>query len=85
MLRHTAASALGLLLAANAAFAAPFMIVGNDEKIIWDAAGKPVLSPPGKDTVQIVDLAKPEAPKIVASLPLMNTVIGPADQPRDHA
>jgi len=77
MLRHTAASALGLLLAANAAFAAPFMIVGNDEKIIWDAAGKPVLSPPGKDTVQIVDLAKPEAPKIVATLQLENSVVGP--------
>jgi len=34
--------------------AAPFMIVGNDEKILWDDAGKPVLSLPGKDSVLIV-------------------------------
>jgi DNA-binding beta-propeller fold protein YncE len=77
MLRHAAATAFGLLLAANTAFAAPYLIVGNDEKIIWDAAGKPVLSPPGKDTVQIVDVAKPEAPKIVATLQLENSIVGP--------
>lgn len=77
MLRHAAASAFGLLLAANTAFAAPFLIVGNDEKVIWDAAGKPIISPSGKDTVQIVDLAKPEAPKIVATLQLENSIVGP--------
>lgn len=77
MLRHVAASAFGLLLAANTAFAAPFLIVGNDEKVIWDAAGKPIISPSGKDTVQIVDLAKPEAPKIVATLQLENSIVGP--------
>lgn len=77
MLRHIAVSAVGLLLAANTALAAPFMIVGNDEKIIWDDQGKPVLSPTGKDTVQIIDLAKPEAPKIVATLQLENSVVGP--------
>jgi DNA-binding beta-propeller fold protein YncE len=77
MLRHVAASAFGLLLAANTAFAAPFLIVGNDEKVIWDAAGKPIISPSGKDTVQIVDLAQPEAPKIVATLQLENSIVGP--------
>jgi DNA-binding beta-propeller fold protein YncE len=57
--------------------ASPFLIIGNDEKIVWDDEGKPVLSPPGKDSVVIVDLAKPEEPKIVANLPLENTVVGP--------
>src|ERR1051326_5280357 len=60
-----------------AAEAAPFMIVGNDEKLIWDDAGKVVLSPAGKDSVLIVDLADPLNPKIVANLPLKNSVIGP--------
>ena len=41
------ALASALCLAARAQ-AAPFMIVGNDEKIVWDDAGKPILSPAGK-------------------------------------
>src|SRR5882724_1395755 len=59
------------------AHAKPFMIVGNDEKLSWDDDGKPVLSPSGKDSVLIVDLANPEAPKIVATLPLKNSIVGP--------
>lgn len=35
------------------------------------------LPEPGKDEVVIVDIKDREAPKIVASLPLMNSVIGP--------
>jgi DNA-binding beta-propeller fold protein YncE len=77
MLRHAAASAAGLLLAANTALAAPYLIVGNDEKVLWDDQGKSIISPAGKDTVQIVDVAKPEAPKIVATLQLENSVVGP--------
>jgi len=59
------------------AHAAPFMIVGNDEKVLWDDAGKLVLSPPGKDSVVILDLADPMNPKIVANLPLKNSIVGP--------
>jgi DNA-binding beta-propeller fold protein YncE len=59
------------------AHAKPFMIVGCDEKILWDGDGKPIMSLPGKDTVMIVDLANPESPKIVATLPLENSVVGP--------
>src|SRR5229473_930172 len=59
------------------AHAKPFMIVGNDEKVWWDDDGKIVLSAPGKDTVLIVDLADPENPKIVATLPLKNSIVGP--------
>jgi DNA-binding beta-propeller fold protein YncE len=61
----------------NQAYAAPFMIVGNDEKVLFDDEGKVVLSPAGKDSVLIVDLANPEDPKIVANLPLKNSVVGP--------
>jgi len=59
------------------AHAKPFMIVGNDEKLLWDDDGKPVLSPGGKDSVLIIDLANPESPKIVATLPLKNSIVGP--------
>ncbi len=55
----------------------PLMIVGDDEKLLWDDNGKPVIHPAGKDSVLIVDLANPENPKIIASLPLKNSVIGP--------
>src|SRR5215831_16837642 len=61
----------------NAVLAKPFMIVGLDEKIVWDDDGKPILSPDGKDQVLIVDLANPEDPKIVASLSLKNSIVGP--------
>ncbi len=59
------------------AFAKPFMIVGLDEKISWDDDGKAILASDGKDQVLIVDLANPESPKIVASLPLKNSIVGP--------
>lgn len=55
----------------------PLLIVGNDEKLTWDAKGNGVMAPAGKDSVVILDLANPEAPKIVANLPLKNSVIGP--------
>src|ERR1700733_11033907 len=83
---HTVRHYLGLSLGAavllcsssfNLAHAAPFMIVGIDEKMTWDDEGKTVLAAPGKDSVLIVDLANPEDPKIVATLPLANSVVGP--------
>ncbi len=61
----------------NLAYAKPFMIVGNDEKVWWDDDGKTVLSALGKDSVLIVDLANPETPNIVATLPLKNSIVGP--------
>jgi len=36
-----------------------------------------VVSPAGRDNVLIVDLANPEDPKIVANLPLKNSIVGP--------
>ena len=42
--------------------AAPLLIVGNDEKLLWDDQGKPIVSPAGKDSVVILDVADPENP-----------------------
>jgi DNA-binding beta-propeller fold protein YncE len=61
----------------SAARAAPFMIVGDDEKLLWDDNFKPLLSLPGNDAVLILDLADPMNPKIVGNLPLKNSVVGP--------
>jgi DNA-binding beta-propeller fold protein YncE len=59
------------------AVASPFLIVGNDEKPGTDAQGKPIVNPTGNDTVQILDLAQPEAPRTVATLKLENSIVGP--------
>src|SRR5882672_1020225 len=72
-----------LLVAACADMPAPpgkreLMIVGNDEKQSWDENGKPVFGLPGRDTVSIIDIGTdPLAPKIIANLPLNNTIVGP--------
>lgn len=72
-------SAAAILAAAglSSVSAAPYLIVGNDEKLLWDDKGAPVLHPAGKDSVVILDLADPVNPKVVASIPLKNSVIGP--------
>src|SRR5438034_9820622 len=56
---------------------AQLMLIGTDEKVTWDDAGKPVFLPPGKDTVSIVDISSREAPLVLVSLPLMYSVFGP--------
>jgi len=53
------------------------LIVGNDEKPGWDENGKPITKEPGKDTVSIIDISKPEAPRVVATIPLINSIVGP--------
>jgi DNA-binding beta-propeller fold protein YncE len=55
-----------------------YMVVGIDSKITWGEDGKPQFLPPGKDSVTIVDIGSdPANPRIVASLPLMNSIVGP--------
>jgi DNA-binding beta-propeller fold protein YncE len=71
-----AAIAAGLALPAVAQ--AELMIVGNDQKVSWDAAGKVVAAAPGGDTISIVDIGSdPANPSILANLELMNSVFGP--------
>ena len=75
VLAFGAAALIGCGLAA--AKADPLMVIGNDEKLLWDDSGKAVIHENGKDSVVVVDIANPENPKIVATLPLKNSVIGP--------
>jgi DNA-binding beta-propeller fold protein YncE len=83
-------AALVLLIAAAAALAAcatdqrtpsgkpEYMVVGIDNKVTWDDNGKLQLLPPGRDSVTIVDIGSdPANPRIVANLPLMNSIFGP--------
>ena len=53
------------------------LIVGNDEKQGWDENAKPILKEPGHDTLSVIDIAKPEAPRIAAAIPLINSIVGP--------
>src|SRR5438309_12005745 len=57
--------------------AAQILIVGNDEKQGWDENAKPIFREPGKDTLTVIDISKPDMPRITASVPLMNSVVGP--------
>jgi DNA-binding beta-propeller fold protein YncE len=78
LIQRCAAACLTLLATTAITQAAPYMIIGNDEKPGGtDAQGKPIVNPTGNDTVLIVDVAKPEAPKIVATLKLENSIVGP--------
>ncbi len=72
------AAAVALLIGfGSGAARAQLMIVGNDEKVTFGADGKTVPHPPGNDSVSIVDISKPATPRIAATLPLNNTVVGP--------
>jgi DNA-binding beta-propeller fold protein YncE len=53
------------------------LIIGNDEKQGWDENAKPILREPGKDTLSVLDISKPDAPQITATIPLINSVVGP--------
>ena len=70
------AAVLVAAISVTALAQAQYLIVGNDEKLVFKD-GKPVLSPPGKDTVSIIDISDPSNPRIVANLPVENSVIGP--------
>ena len=63
-LAFVAIAALPLL---SASAQAQLIISGNDEKQNWDATGKQVNSPPGNDTVSIIDIKDRAKPRIVAS------------------
>lgn len=76
---HVTSSLLLVLavIAPVAAARADLMVIGNDQKVVFDAEGNRSFVAPGKDTIVIVDLASRESPRIVASFPLMNSIFGP--------
>jgi len=70
--------ALGLVLVGLTAVSqAQHLVIGLDNKNDIDEAGKQIRRPPGKDAVVIVDIAQRDAPRIVGTLPLMNSILGP--------
>src|SRR5260370_9985506 len=74
---YGAVAAVFVLALASGAARAQLMIVGNDEKITFGADGKPVPHEPGHDTLSVIDMSKPAAPRIVATIPLDNSIVGP--------
>jgi DNA-binding beta-propeller fold protein YncE len=66
-----------LIGAGSTAAFAQTLIVGNDEKPGWDENGKPITREPGHDTLSVVDISKPDTPRITATIPLINSVAGP--------
>jgi DNA-binding beta-propeller fold protein YncE len=52
------------------------LLVGLDQKITSGSEGL-VQGPPGKDAVLVVDISNPAKPRIRASLPLANSLLGP--------
>jgi DNA-binding beta-propeller fold protein YncE len=65
------------ILATTPAFASTHdILIGLDEKVTYDANGQ-VNGAPGKDAVLIMDVSNPAKPHIRASLPLMNSLLGP--------
>ena len=52
------------------------ILIGLDSKIAYPPAGQTNVAP-GKDAVLVMDVADPGHPKIRASLPLVNSLLGP--------
>lgn len=69
------ASAVFLALPMTAG--AQILVSGNDEKVLWDDAGKAIFLPPGKDTISFIDIRDRENPKILTSVALENSIFGP--------
>lgn len=74
--RGTALAACVTLLAGTALAGTNDILVGLDAKITYGPDGQ-VNAPPGKDAVLVMDVSNPAKPKIRASLPLANSLLGP--------
>jgi DNA-binding beta-propeller fold protein YncE len=68
-------------LAASMIFAtvvqAQIIVSGNDEKANCSEACQLIANSPGRDTVSIIDIRNRVQPRVVATLPLINTILGP--------
>jgi DNA-binding beta-propeller fold protein YncE len=75
-MRAALALSCGLLAATPALASLHDILIGLDQKITYDANGQ-VNGAPGNDAVLIMDISNPAKPRIRASLPLMNSLLGP--------
>ena len=71
-----AIAAAAMLVFGSIAHAQQLMIVGNDQKPHFDD-GKNTMGEGGHDTLSVIDISKPATPRIVATIPLDNSIIGP--------
>ncbi len=69
-------SAAGMLTTYATCAGTNDILVGLDEKIVYSESGQ-ANGPPGKDAVLVMDVTDPAHPKIRASLPLTNSLLGP--------
>jgi DNA-binding beta-propeller fold protein YncE len=78
-MKSTAAVVLvgGLIAWAVSPAVSQILIVGNDEKQGWDENLKPIFKEPGHDTLSVIDISKPDTPRLAATIPLINSVVGP--------
>jgi DNA-binding beta-propeller fold protein YncE len=74
---HAMAAAVLVIGLGSGIARAQLMIIGNDEKIAFGADGKTVIQAGGHDSLTIIDMSKPAALKIVATIPLDNSIVGP--------
>ena len=78
MKKKTFVLGLGIALCCVAGGArAQYLVSGHDEKRGYDTNGKMIELAPGKDSVSIIDIGNRVQPKIVATLPLKNSIHGP--------
>jgi DNA-binding beta-propeller fold protein YncE len=78
MKKKTFVVGLGIALCCAAGGArAQYLVSGNDEKRGFDENGKMIEQAPGKDSVSIIDIRNRVEPKIIATLPLKNSIHGP--------
>jgi DNA-binding beta-propeller fold protein YncE len=75
-LRAALLMSFGVLAVTPARAGTHDILIGLDEKITYDANGQ-VNGAPGKDAVLVMDVSNPAKPRIRASLPLMNSLLGP--------
>jgi DNA-binding beta-propeller fold protein YncE len=66
----------GLLVATPAFASIHDILIGLDQKVAYGPDGQ-ANAPPGNDAVVVVDVSNPAKPHIRASLPLMNSLLGP--------
>ena len=77
--RHSSIAMLAgaVFLALPMSAGAQILVSGNDEKVLWDDAGKAIFLPPGKDTISFIDIGNRENPKILTNIALENSIFGP--------
>ncbi len=72
----TGVAGAALACAHHAHASATDILIGLDSKVAYDAAGQKFVQP-GADAVLVMDIANPAHPRIRASLPLVNSLLGP--------